>query len=296
MNRAVIDIGTNTLLLLIVDEQHRRIVDLCRFGRLGKGLDASGQLASDSIAKSLLICREYRDVMNEHGVSTPRVIGTQALREATNAADFVEPAEKILGAKIEVIAGPREAKLAFLSVARTFPELDNASFLVVDVGGGSTELIAAHHGKVVSAVSIPIGAVRLTERYLASDPPAAVELAALEADIDAQLAALTLPTGVTVVGTAGTATTMAAVAMQLVPYDSDQVTGFRLTPEDVQGLYEQIARASVAERRAMKGMEPQRADVITAGIAIYARIMRKVNAPVFISCDRGIRWGLVYER
>src|ERR1700704_2705433 len=112
MRTAVIDIGTNTLLLLIVDEAMRPVVDLCRFGRLGKGLDASGRLADDAIAKSLEICREYRRVMDEQGVERPIVIATQAAREAKNAADFVGPAEAILRASIEVIAGKREADLA----------------------------------------------------------------------------------------------------------------------------------------------------------------------------------------
>lgn len=293
MNRAVIDIGTNTLLLLIVDANQRRVVDLCRFGRLGKGLDASGSLAEESVTKSLEICREYRRVMDEHRVVVPRVIATQALREAKNAATFVAPAEEILRAKLEIIAGEREADLAFLSVARTFPELAGEAFVVVDVGGGSTEFITTDGTRVVSAVSIPIGAVRLTERHLKSDPPTREELAALEADIDARLPPL--PSGVPIIGTAGTATTLAAFAMQLRPYDPDQVTGFRLTPEDVEDLYGRLARATVAQRKEMTGIEPQRADVIAGGAAIYSRIMKRSNAPVFITCDRGIRWGLVYE-
>jgi exopolyphosphatase/guanosine-5'-triphosphate,3'-diphosphate pyrophosphatase len=292
---AVIDIGTNTLLLLVVDEQKRRVVDLCRFGRLGKGLDASGRLAEESIAKSLDICREYRGVMDAHGIRAPRVIGTQALREAANAAAFVGPAEEILRAKLEVIGGAREAELAFLSVAKSMPELEGQAFVVVDVGGGSTEFIVTDGAKVVSAVSVKMGAVRLTERHLASDPPTADQLSALEADIDERLRALELPTGVPIIGTAGTATTLAAVALKLVPYDADKVTGVRLTPEDVDGLYQRLARATVAARKAMPGMEPQRADVIVGGAAIYARIMKRTTAPVFVACDRGIRWGLVYE-
>src|SRR5213078_3474035 len=153
---AVIDIGTNTLLLLIVDAAMQPVVDLCRFGRLGKGLDATGRLAGDAIAASLEICREYRRVMDEHGVARPIVIATQAAREASNAADFVGPAEQILNAPIQVIAGEREAELAALAVARTFPELAGSPYLVVDVGGGSTELISVDAGRVVAEVSVPI--------------------------------------------------------------------------------------------------------------------------------------------
>ncbi len=295
MKTAVIDIGTNTLLLLIVDEQLRRIVDLCRFGRLGKGLDASGRLADDAIAKSLDICREYRAVMTEHGVSRPHVIGTQALREAANARDFVGPAEDILGATIEIIGGEREAQLAYLAVARTFPELAGTSFIVVDVGGGSTEIITAGPKGVVSAVSIPIGAVRLTERYLESDPPAIGEALRLDDKIDRELAKLDLPAGVPVIGTAGTATTIAAFSLALTTYDPDKVTGHKLTADEVHQVRQRLFAATTAERRAMAGIEPQRADVIAAGVAIYHRLMHRIGAPMMITCDRGIRWGLAYE-
>ena len=295
MNTAVIDIGSNTLLLLIVDGARQRVVDLCRFGRLGKGLDASGRLDPQAIARSLEICREYRAVMDQHGVGAPHIIATQALREATNATDFAGPAEQILGAKISIIDGPREAELAYKSVAHTFPELAGAPFVVVDVGGGSTELIAAAQGRVVSAVSVPIGAVRMTERHLKSDPPTPTECRALDADIDAHLAPLALPANVPIIGTAGTATTMAAVVLALSPYDPDAVTGIRLAPDKVDELRQRLFAATTAERRATAGIEPERADVIAAGVAIYHRVMHRVGAPVMITCDRGIRWGLAYE-
>ena len=295
MRIAVIDIGTNTLLLLIVDEQARPIVDLCRFGRLGKGLDATGRLADESIAKSLEICREYRRVMDEQKVDKTIVIATQASREAKNAADFVGPAEKILGATIEVIAGKREADLAATAVARTFPELADARYVVVDVGGGSTELITVERGRVANAVSVPIGAVRLTERHLKHDPPTTAELAELAADIDRHVAPLELPHGVPVIGTAGTATTIAALKLRLAAYDPDAVTGLRVAPDAITDLLAQLSAQTTAERKQLPGMEPQRADVIAAGVAIYARVVERLAAPVLITCDRGIRWGVAYE-
>ena len=296
VNTAVIDIGTNTLLLLIVDEAARPVVDLARFGRLGKGLDASGELAPDAIANSLEICREYRRVMDEHGVTTPIVIATQATREARNAREFVQPAEAILGATIEVIAGTREADLAFTAVARTFPELAGTSYLVVDVGGGSTELIVTDGSRVVSAVSVPIGAVRLTERHLKHDPPASEEVKALIADIDGQLDKLALPTGVPIVATAGTATTMAAMQLGLESYDPEAVTGFRMEQGAIDALLGVLAMTTVNARKLIPGLEPQRADVIAGGVAIYSRVMARIQAPVLITCDRGIRWGVAYER
>lgn len=291
----VIDIGTNTLLLLIVDEAMRPIVDLCRFGRLGKGLDATGRLADDAIATSLEICREYRRVMDDHGVARPIVIATQAAREAGNAAAFIAPAEQILGAPIQVIGGEREAELAALAVARTFPELAAARYLVVDVGGGSTEIITVDGGRPVARTSIPIGAVRLTERHLRHDPPTAPEIAALTADIDRHLAALELPRRVPVIGTAGTATTLAAVKLGLDQYDPVLVTGLRLSRDAVVMVLGRLLAAKIEERKQIPGIEPQRADVIAAGAAIFARILQRIDAPVLVTCDRGIRWGLAYE-
>jgi exopolyphosphatase/guanosine-5'-triphosphate,3'-diphosphate pyrophosphatase len=299
---AVIDIGTNTLLLLIAEHagagRLKSVVDLCRFGRLGKGLDASGQLAEESVGKSLDICREYRRVLDDHGIASPRIIATQAMREAKNAAAFVGPAESILNAKIEVIGGKREAELAFTAVARTLGELAGHPYVVVDVGGGSTELISTDGRAVTAAVSVPIGAVRLTERHLHGDPPNGRELAVLENEITNLLRTelpADLPTGVPIVGTAGTATTMAAIHLALQHYDADAVTGVRLTPELVTAQYHQVATASVVARRAIPGIPAERADVIAAGIAIYKCAIERIAAPVMIACDRGIRWGLAFE-
>ncbi|MBA3464945.1 MAG: hypothetical protein H0T46_33735 [Deltaproteobacteria bacterium] len=293
--RAIMDIGTNTLLLLIVDAQLRPVADVCRFGRLGQGLDASGRLADEAIARSLEICRDYRRMIDEHRAGPPTIVATQALREAQNSAEFTVPAQDILGGTIEVISGAREAELAFLAVARTFPELTGTPYVVVDVGGGSTELVATDGTRVRSAVSIPIGAVRLTERHLKSDPPKPAEVRAMMTDIDAQLGALELPRGVPVVGTAGTATTIAAISKGLTRHDPDRVTGVRVTAMAVDAQLARMLTQTVAERRATRGIEPQRADVIAGGVAIYARVLHRLDAPLLITCDRGIRWGLAYE-
>lgn len=295
MNHGIIDIGTNTLLLLIISPEGGTLEDLCRFGRLGEGLDATGKLKPEAIARSLEYCREYREKLDLHGVGAPTVIATQALREATNATDFITPAEAILGGAVEVIAGSREAELAAGAVAQTFPELTGRPYVVVDVGGGSTEIIVTDGRRVQSATSLPLGAVRLSERHLKHDPPLADEIVALYDDIDRQLARLPLPTGVCVVGTAGTATTIAAIDLGLARYDAERVTGLRLDPKVVERQLETLLKMTVAQRRVMRGMEPERADVIAGGVAIYARILQQVGATKLITCDRGIRWGLAYE-
>lgn len=295
---AVIDIGSNTLLLLVTEPADggvRAVVDLCRFGRLGQGLDATGRLADDAIARCLLICRDYRTEMDRLGVERVAIVGTAALREAENAAEFREPAEEILGAKIEIIAGAREAELAYRSVVVGLPEIKGAPFVVVDVGGASTEIVASDGAQVTAAISLPIGAVRLAERHLRSDPPAAVEAAALVKDIDATLDAATIPAGVTVVGTAGSATTVAAIHLGLDAYDPSKIHGVRVPAAAVDALVARLLAMTTAERAAVRGMEPKRADVIPAGTAIFSRVVARAGAAELVISDRGIRWGVAYE-
>lgn len=298
MRTAVIDIGTNTLLLLITERDGgglRAVVDLCRFGRLGQGLDASGELHPEAIARSLEICREYRAAIDAAGVARTIVVGTQALREARNAAAFVGPAEGILGAPIEIIAGAREAALAYRAVVEGLPSVAGRPFIVVDVGGGSTEIVASDGAAVTGAISLPIGAVRLTERHLRHDPPTADERAALIADIDAQLARATIPAGATVVATAGSATTLAAVQLGLDGYDPARIHGVHIPTTSVDAVLDRLLDLTVADRRAVRGMEPKRADVIAAGVAIFARVVHRAAATEMVISDRGIRWGIAYE-
>ncbi len=300
MRLGVIDIGTNTLLLLVAercaDGQVRALVDLCRFGRLGQGLDASKRLHPDAIARSLIICREYKSVLDHHGVGSTVVIATQAMREAENASEFVGPASSVLGTTIDTIDGPREAELAYLAQAHSLPTLRGQPFVVADVGGGSTEIIVSDGARVVSAVSVPIGAVRLTERHLQHDPPTADERAALVRDIDGHLAPLALPSGATLVASAGTATNLAAADLALERYDPERVHGHVLTPAALTKLTDRLITATTAARREMVGIEPQRADVIAAGATIFARLAARLAAPRVMVSDRGIRWGLAYER
>lgn len=306
MRTAVVDIGTNTLLLLVSEPDGaapgaggagglRAVVDHCRFGRLGQGLDATGRLADEAIARSLEICREYRAEIDRTGAARVAVIGTQALREATNATAFVAPAEAILGAPIEIIAGEREAALAYRAVVDGLPEVAGRPFVVVDVGGGSTELVASDGARVTAAISVPIGAVRLAERHLRHDPPTADEAAALRADIDARLAAATIPAGAAVVGTAGTATTMATVHLGLDGYDPARIHGVRVPAAAIEDLTARLLACTTAERAAIRGMEPRRADVIPAGCAIFAAVVARAGAAELVVSDRGIRWGLAYE-
>lgn len=298
MKYASIDIGSNTLLLLIADDASGELVslvDLCEFGRLGQGMATSTRLHPEAIARSLAIAKRFRAAMDEHADLRVGCVATQAIREADNRADFVTPAEEILGTKIEVIDGEREASLVARAVACSFPALCEQELVVVDVGGASTEFIHIRAGVVVSRTSLPIGAVRLRERFLHSDPPTSGEVQALNLGIDQALAELDLPTGTPVVGSAGTATTIASMKLELESYQPDQIHGVRLSPEEVVKTLERLLAAPLSKKTSMPGLEPGRADVIAAGVAIYSRVLEKLQASSFIVSDRGVRWGLIYE-
>jgi exopolyphosphatase / guanosine-5'-triphosphate,3'-diphosphate pyrophosphatase len=296
---AVIDIGTNTLLLLVGERQAggrlRVLHDACGFGRLGRGLDRSGVLADEAVARSLDILREYRAIIDGLEVDAVAAVGTQALREARNSDSFTVPATEILHIPIEIIAGHREAELVYRAVATEFPALTSAPVVVADVGGGSTEVIVAGNGGVTSFNSVPIGSVRLAERHLHGDPPAPGEVQALFADIDRALSGLDLPAEVRVVGTSGTATSIATIAQAMPGYERGRVHGFTMPVESVAQQLSRLLSLRLDERRALPGLEPQRADVIAAGVAIFARLLQRVRARDFMVSDCGVRWGMAYE-
>lgn len=302
MRVAGFDIGSNTLLVLAAevagDGSLTAIADECRFGRLGQGLDASGALAPEAIERSLAILGEYRQRLEGLGIDRVGAVGTQALREASNAAAFLEPAAALIGAPIEVISGEREAELVFRATAAAFPKLAAGVLVIADVGGGSTEITVGRDGVLERAISIPIGAVRLTERHLAGDPPTAGETRALIAAIDEALAAvdeLDVPKGISLVGTAGTATTFASVELRLARYDGSRVQGVRLSPAQLDRHLARFLELTVAEKRKLVGLEPERADVIAGGAAIYTRLVHRLEASELIVSERGVRWGLAAE-
>ena len=302
MNLATVDIGTNTTLLLVASVSSDGTLELveerAEITRLGRGIGVGGTLGEEGIARTLAALREYAAVARRHRAKLA-AIGTEALRRAPNAAAFLDPAGEILGTPIEVIDGAREAALTFRAVADAFPGALAGTLTVVDIGGGSTEIVIATGGAVVFNVSLPLGSVRLTERFIHHDPPRPDEIAAITAAVDAALAKVPFPasgsTPATLVGVAGTVTSLAAMAEALVSYDSARVHGYRLSQE---ALDEQIARLRVgtqAARERIVGLDPRRADVILAGALILHRIAAAAGAADVQVSDRGIRWGLMHE-
>jgi exopolyphosphatase/guanosine-5'-triphosphate,3'-diphosphate pyrophosphatase len=302
MTIATIDVGTNTTLLLVARvETSGRVVVLderAEITRLGRGIGTGGNLGAEGIARTLDVLRGYADLARKHGARIA-AIGTEALRRAPNAQDFLGPAGEILGTPIEVIGGDREAALTFRAAAASFPDEARAGKLVVvDIGGGSTEIIVSEHGVVRFHTSLPLGSVRLTEKHVRHDPPTTGEVETVERAVDAALAAVPWPSGVgdaTVIGVAGTVTSLAAMALQLPTYDPVRVHGFELSRDALEGEIARLRATTQAERERIVGLDPRRADVILAGALILRRIAIATGASGIRVSDRGIRWGLLYE-
>lgn len=287
MRVATIDVGTNSILLLVIDLDGDRVIeDRCRIERLGRGVDRTGRLDAERVRGALDALREYAEAIRAAGAERVIAVGTQALREVANREEFLGPAAEILGVPVEVIGGEREADLSFLAAARSFPDLD--PMVVIDVGGGSTEFIVGRGGRRESAVSIPIGSVRLAERH-------GEDREALCVAIDQAIAEASLPAGASLVGIAGTVTTLAAVALALPGYEPEKVHGYRLPVAEVErqlGLY---LATPLEARKQIVGLDPKRADVIHAGAAIVWRVMVRAGAAEIVVSDRGVRYGLAWE-
>jgi exopolyphosphatase / guanosine-5'-triphosphate,3'-diphosphate pyrophosphatase len=294
MRVAAIDVGTNTALLTIADggtaiEERAEIV------RLGEGLDKTGRLTDQAIARTVAVVAEFADAIARHGCARVAAVTTEAVRKAANGADFVARASAVLaraGGRMEVIDGEREARLSWRAVAASFPELAGPR-TVVDIGGGSTELIVGERD-VDGVMSLAIGSVRLTERIVTHDPPTADEAARVIATVDEALHQAPAPRGA-LVGIAGTVTTLAAMAQRLVSYDGARVHGTRLSRATVDALVAELGRTPLADKRRTPGLDPKRADVIWAGAIILQRVMARAAVDECIVSDRGIRWGLIDE-
>lgn len=293
---AAIDCGTNSIRLLIArrDEASGEMVDLERqleMVRLGLGVDRTGRFDPVAVERTLDAARQYRTLIDRHGVTPQeiRFVATSATRDAANRDLFIDGIREILGVEPEVISGQEEAALSFRGAVSTVQDLPAGPRLVVDIGGGSTELVLGMETPT-HRISMDIGSVRMTERHLHSDPPTAAEIAAATADIDAHLdaaeAAVPLSRTAALVGVAGTVTTVTAVATGIQDYRPDVTHGASLPIAQV----ESICRTLVAETREQRSLRPVihpgRIDVIGAGALIWSRITSRVAAAAAISETR----------
>ena len=300
---AFIDIGTNTILGLIAelknDGSFDVLDDLAEITRLGEGVQRNGRIGPEGEERSLKVLRCYLERFESLNVEAIMAVGTSALRDARNSAEVRGRFKEQLGFDVRVISGDEEAAYSFLAVQRGLP-LNRRELLVVDVGGGSTEFIRGSEAGVSQAVSINIGSVRLTEQFLHSDPVQTEECEKMRLAIERELALLPRQwlkdsSILTLVGIAGTFTTLSAVEKKLARYAHGEVHGSRLTLGEVRRQVALYQGKTIAERKAIDGLEPKRADVILAGATLIERTMTVFHLQQAIVSDQGVRYGLLHE-
>ncbi len=300
---AFIDIGTNTILCLIAELDPRgtfRVLDdLAEIARLGQGVDRTGQISWEGEKTSLDVLRRYLARARDLGVEEIAAVGTSALRDARNSDLVRARFAAELGFEVRVLTGEEEAVYSYCAAQKGLA-LSTTQLLVIDVGGGSTELIQGNETGVSRFASIDLGSVRLTERFLHSDPVQANECERMVAAIDEEILALWgswgNPAGLMLVGIAGTFTTLAAVEKQLPRYSHSEVHGSMLALAEIQRQLRLYQVKSVTERKQIAGLEPKRADVILAGAYLVERIMLAFDSEQVIVSDQGVRYGLLRER
>ena len=299
---AAVDCGTNSTRLLVVGCDGETLERRMIVTRLGEGVDRTGELAVAAIERTLAALAEFRGLIDRHGVVRVRATATSAARDAANSAPFFAAATEVLGVRPELIAGEEEGRLAYRGATM---ELDpeDGPFLVVDLGGGSTELVAggaSGSDAPVAVVSLDVGCVRVTERFLGGDPPTAAELARARGFVAevvdtalARLPGLALPRRM--VGVAGTISTLVALEMGLDHYDSDRVHLARMSRAGVEAWLVRLATESATERRQRRAIEPGRADVIVGGAVVLAEVMARLGHEELVHSERDILDGIAAD-
>jgi exopolyphosphatase/guanosine-5'-triphosphate,3'-diphosphate pyrophosphatase len=304
MRVAVIDVGTNTVRLLVAESAgrsaYRPLLTDQEITRLGEGLLPDKMLQSAPIRRTLHVLRRFRETAEARGAATIRAVGTSALREAVNRAAFLARARDEAGLEIAVISGEEEARLALLGVRAGVPTLPHR-LVMLDIGGGSTELLLADGPRILASASTGLGVVKLTERFLRADPPEPVELDSLRRVAASRFDCLLREElrgrapEAALAGTAGTVTSLAAIDLGLVPYDPGRVNGHRLTRERVAELLRRLASLPLARRREVRGLEAGRADVIVAGTVVCLAAMDAMRAECLTVSDGGLREGILLD-
>lgn len=321
---AAIDCGTNSIRLLIADVVHIdgdevQVVDADRrmeIVRLGQGVDETGAFAPEALERTFGALREYAEAIEAYGIplgpNGVRMVATSATRDARNRQVFVDGVREILGVEPEVVTGLDEAELSFVgATAELEAEAEEGGgghpspFLVVDIGGGSTEFVLGHGPEtnelIRASLSVDVGCVRMTERHLHDDPPTEEQVAAATADIDAMLdeveETVPLREAGSVVCVAGTATTVAGMALDLPEYNAERIHGTAVGVADLDRICAELLKATAMERAEIGVMHPGRVDVIGAGALILSRVVARTGADHFIASEHdildGTAWSLV---
>jgi exopolyphosphatase/guanosine-5'-triphosphate,3'-diphosphate pyrophosphatase len=298
MRVAVVDIGTNSTRLLIadVDGRVKEVVRRAVVTWLGEGVDRTGRLGDAPQARTFEVLDAYRETIDAHGCDRRVAVMTSAVRDAGNGAAFADRVRRDYGLEGRTLTGDEEARLTFLGATAARDRTDPTELLVVDIGGGSTELVLGAGGEVDFHVSTQNGVVRHSERHLHSDPPTREEREALaravRADLEARVPADVRASARKAVAVAGTATSCAAIDLELDPYDVDRVEGHVLSAARLDELLERLAALPLAERAAVTGLQPSRAPTIVAGVIILVQVLGAFGLDRVEVSERDILWGV----
>lgn len=303
MRVAAVDIGTNSVLLLVAERSPKGVLravdERATITRLGQGVDKARRLAPEAVDRTNACLTEYAAAAKAAGAQRMAVVGTSAMRDADGGAAVREHVLRVFGVEARVLSGEDEARVTFAGALSGLPPSpDGAPVAVFDVGGGSTEIVVGVPGQAPTyARSFDVGSVRLTERHVASDPPTESELRAIRDDVRATLKDLPRlgsdgAFSGAPVGIAGTVTTLVAAALRLPAYDGTRVHGHDLTLADLRRLTRELASMSLRERQGRAGIEPKRADVLVAGAVLVEELLEHLGASALRASDRGVRWGL----
>ncbi len=300
---AAIDVGTNSVLLTVAEvvpgdpSTLSPLVERAEITRLGRGVDRSGTLSAEGINATLSVLAAYAREAEGFGVSPADVacVATSAARDARNGEAFLARVAQGCGLRPRIIGGEHEARLAYLAARVEFGG-EGRALLVEDIGGGSTELILGEGMDPSLETSLHVGSVRLFERWVRHDPPTRAERRQVEDDIVMSLRGITVPRDVACVGLAGTWTTLAAIAAGDATYDAARIHGSSLSLAQVADLAERLWRSPIEQRRSLPGLQPGRVDVIPIGASIARLSMETLALQIVTVSDRGVRWGLLYER
>lgn len=298
MRVAAFDCGTNAIRLLVADVHDGgadEVLREMRIVRLGEGVDETGCFSPQALERTFAACREYAGIVTQHGVQAMRFAATSATRDAGNRQFFIDGVTSILGVAPEVITGRQEAELSFTGAVLGLPDVPRPA-LVVDIGGGSTEFVLGDT-EPTHTVSVDMGCVRMTERHVRHDPLTPAELAAIRADVDQLIAFagqhVPFADASSLIGLAGSVTTVAAMALGLSTYDPLRIHGARISRDDVDAVTMELAAMTAAQRAALPFMHPGRVDVIASGATILAAIMAATGAEQVVASEHDLLDGLV---
>jgi exopolyphosphatase/guanosine-5'-triphosphate,3'-diphosphate pyrophosphatase len=299
MLKASIDLGTNTCLMLMAEVESgyvkKVLGDYARIIRLGEGVDKTRYLQPDAMERTLTCLDEYRETISKAGIQPGDVIcvATSQARDAENGGEFFARVEAEFGFGFTVVSGEDEARLCFMG--SLLQNMDASNYAVVDIGGGSTEIVTSKGGR-----SVDLGSVRFTERYMKSDPVIDDEFNICLNEIDNKLEGLvgwrgTIPSDMQMLAVAGTATTLASWHLKLSEFDAAEIEKVQLTSGNLLRMVKDLKRMPVAERRDQVGIDPKRADVLLAGAMIMWRIMEKLKFQTCNISSRGLRYGVLMD-